>query len=69
MSHPPASWLTPADLVSEAGGRGFTVDRLSVPRLEEACGLGIGWSLRPRLDCEWSYFEVHTGSSPGDRVP
>lgn len=44
MSHPPASSLTPADLATETGGRGFRVDELSVPSSGEQEGARIGWS-------------------------
>lgn len=52
MSHPPTFSLTPADLATEAGGRGSRVDELSVLRLGGTWrGLGIVWSLRPQLNC------------------
>ena len=52
MSHPPAFSLTPADLATEAGGRGSRVDELSVLRLGGTWrGLGIVWSLGPQLNC------------------
>lgn len=52
MSHPPTFSLTPADLATEAGGRGSRVDELSVLRLGGTWrGLEIVWSLRPQLNC------------------
>lgn len=73
MSHPPAFSLTPADLATETGGRGFRVDELPVLCLGEQEG-ARNWMVF-RTSCELRRAELggdcmyRAGSSPGEKVP
>lgn len=68
MSHPPASGLTPAELASETGRRGFRVDGLPVFSFEGVRGLTSPWDpiwTRGRANVGYVEFAWGKGLSPG----
>lgn len=71
MSHPPASGLTPAELASEKGRRGFRVDGLPVFSFEGVRGgkeLTSPWDpiwTRGRANVGYVEFACGKGLSPG----